>query len=87
MTTQNGRAFNEWLRAQLRAKKMSQRQLAQQSGVGLAQTLGAPTEVSRSEEVAVLGEVLGGVRIPPRARGARAVVVRYRDVPGEVGGE
>ncbi len=33
MTTQNGRAFNEWLRAQLMAKKMSQRQLAQQSGV------------------------------------------------------
>lgn len=33
MTIQNGRAFNEWLRAQLKAKKMSQRQLAQQSGV------------------------------------------------------
>lgn len=33
MTTQHGRAFNEWLRAQLKAKKMSQRQLAQQSGV------------------------------------------------------
>ena len=33
MTSQNGRAFNEWLRAQLKAKKMSQRQLAQQSGV------------------------------------------------------
>src|ERR1044072_1560497 len=33
MTTQNGPAFNEWLRAQLKAKKMSQRQLAQQSGV------------------------------------------------------
>ena len=33
MTTQKGRAFNEWLRAQLKAKKMSQRQLAQQSGV------------------------------------------------------
>jgi transcriptional regulator with XRE-family HTH domain len=33
MTTNNGRAFNEWLRAQLKAKKMSQRQLAQQSGV------------------------------------------------------
>jgi transcriptional regulator with XRE-family HTH domain len=33
MTQQNGTAFNEWLRAQLRAKKMSQRQLAQQSGV------------------------------------------------------
>ena len=33
MTTENGRAFNEWLRAQLKAKKMSQRQLAQQSGV------------------------------------------------------
>lgn len=33
MTTNNERAFNEWLRAQLKAKKMSQRQLAQQSGV------------------------------------------------------
>jgi transcriptional regulator with XRE-family HTH domain len=33
MTSENGRAFNEWLRAQLKAKKMSQRQLAQQSGV------------------------------------------------------
>jgi transcriptional regulator with XRE-family HTH domain len=33
MTGQNTRAFNEWLRAQLKAKKMSQRQLAQQSGV------------------------------------------------------
>jgi transcriptional regulator with XRE-family HTH domain len=33
MTQQDGRAFNEWLRAQLKVKKMSQRQLAQQSGV------------------------------------------------------
>jgi transcriptional regulator with XRE-family HTH domain len=33
MTGQNERAFNEWLRAQLKTKKMSQRQLAQQSGV------------------------------------------------------
>ncbi len=33
MTTENGRAFNEWLRTQLKAKKMSQRQLAQASGV------------------------------------------------------
>ena len=33
MSVQNGRAFNDWLRAQLKAKKMSQRQLAQQSGV------------------------------------------------------
>jgi transcriptional regulator with XRE-family HTH domain len=33
MTAHNGRAFNEWLRGQLKAKKMSQRQLAQQSGV------------------------------------------------------
>ena len=32
-SVQNGRAFNEWLRSQLKAKKMSQRQLAQQSGV------------------------------------------------------
>ena len=33
MSVQNGRAFNEWLRTQLKAKRMSQRQLAQQSGV------------------------------------------------------
>ncbi len=33
MSAQDSRAFNEWLRAQLKAKKMSQRQLAQQSGV------------------------------------------------------
>jgi transcriptional regulator with XRE-family HTH domain len=33
MAVQDGRGFNEWLRAQLKAKKMSQRQLAQQSGV------------------------------------------------------
>jgi len=33
MIGQNGRAFNEWLRTQLKVKKMSQRQLAQQSGV------------------------------------------------------
>jgi len=33
MIEQNGRPFNEWLRSQLKAKKMSQRQLAQLSGV------------------------------------------------------
>jgi len=33
MTGQEARAFNEWLRAQLKSKKMSQRQLAQQAGV------------------------------------------------------
>jgi transcriptional regulator with XRE-family HTH domain len=33
MTGQEARAFNEWLRAQLNAKRMSQRQLAQQAGV------------------------------------------------------
>ena len=33
MSGQSERAFNEWLSAQLKAKKMSQRQLAQQSGV------------------------------------------------------
>ena len=33
MAVQTGRGFNEWLRAQLKSKKMSQRQLAQQSGV------------------------------------------------------
>jgi len=33
MAGQSARAFNEWLIAQLKAKRMSQRQLAQQSGV------------------------------------------------------
>ena len=33
MSIQNGRAFNEWLSAQLKVRKMSQRQLAQRSGV------------------------------------------------------
>jgi transcriptional regulator with XRE-family HTH domain len=33
MTLQTPRSFNSWLRAQLREKKMSQRQLALQSGV------------------------------------------------------
>jgi transcriptional regulator with XRE-family HTH domain len=33
MTLQNARSFNAWLRGQLKEKKMSQRQLALQSGV------------------------------------------------------
>ncbi len=33
MAVQDPRGFNEWLRAQLKAKRMSQRQLAQQAGV------------------------------------------------------
>jgi transcriptional regulator with XRE-family HTH domain len=33
MRNEHNRAFNEWLRAQLKARRMSQRQLAQQSGV------------------------------------------------------
>lgn len=33
MSAQDARSFNDWLRTQLKAKKMSQRQLAQQSGV------------------------------------------------------
>src|SRR5258705_8161371 len=48
MTTQNGRAFNEWLRAQLKAKKMSQRQLGQQSGV----------------DHSTISRLVGGARMP-----------------------
>jgi transcriptional regulator with XRE-family HTH domain len=33
MSAQDTRPFNDWLRAQLKAKRMSQRQLAQQAGV------------------------------------------------------
>ncbi len=32
-STTNGRAFNQWLQVQLRARKLTQRQLAQKSGV------------------------------------------------------
>ncbi|MBA3797044.1 MAG: helix-turn-helix transcriptional regulator [Candidatus Limnocylindrales bacterium] len=33
MSVRNGQAFNEWLRLQLKVRKMSQRQLAHRSGV------------------------------------------------------
>ena len=62
MTSQNGRAFNEWLRGQLKAKKMSQRQLAQQSGVDHSTisrlirgdrmpSLGTATKLARGKDV------------------------------------
>ena len=79
MTTQNGRAFNEWLRAQLKAKKMSQRQLAQQSGVDHSTisrlirgdrmpSLGTATKLARG-----LRELRDDADTPaiPRARGRR----------------
>ncbi len=58
MSVDNGRGFNEWLRTQLKAKKMSQRQLAQQSGVdhstisrlmrgGRTPSLGTATKLAR----------------------------------------
>ena len=65
MTRSNGRAFNEWLRAQLKAKKMSQRQLAQQSGVyhstisrlvrgDRMPSLGTATKLARSSEGSIV---------------------------------
>ena len=60
MTTQNGRAFNEWLRAQLKAKKMSQRQLAQQSGV----------------DHSTISRLIRGDRMPSLAEAERAHIVR-----------
>jgi transcriptional regulator with XRE-family HTH domain len=58
MSVDNGRGFNEWLRNQLKAKRMSQRQLAQQSGVdhstisrlmrgGRTPSLGTATKLAR----------------------------------------
>ena len=58
MSVDSGRGFNEWLRTQLKAKKMSQRQLAQQSGVdhstisrlmrgGRTPSLGTATKLAR----------------------------------------
>src|SRR4026209_1928934 len=55
MTSQNGRAFNEWLRAQLKAKKMSQRQLAQQSGV----------------DHSTISRLIRGARMPSRGAAAK----------------
>ena len=39
--------------------------VTEEPGVGLPQALGAPAEVCRPQEVAVLGEVVRGVRVPP----------------------
>jgi len=58
MSVDSGRGFNEWLRTQLKAKKMSQRQLALQSGVdhstisrlmrgGRTPSLGTATKLAR----------------------------------------
>src|ERR671938_1633280 len=61
MTTQNGRAFNEWLRAQLKAKKMSQRQLAQQSGVDHS-TISRLIRGDRMPSLGTATKLAGGLR-------------------------
>ena len=86
MTTDNGRAFNEWLRAQLKAKKMSQRQLAQQSGVDHSTisrlirgdrmpSLGTATKLARGlreiREDADTSTALGVVSVGPQNPTAR----------------
>lgn len=86
MTTDNGRAFNEWLRAQLKAKKMSQRQLAQQSGVDHSTisrlirgdrmpSLGTATKLARGlreiREDADTSTALGVVSVAPQNPTAR----------------
>ena len=86
MTTENGRAFNEWLRAQLKAKKMSQRQLAQQSGVDHSTisrlirgdrmpSLGTATKLARGlreiREDADTSTALGVVSVGPQNPTAR----------------
>ena len=86
MTTDNGRAFNEWLRAQLKVKKMSQRQLAQQSGVDHSTisrlirgdrmpSLGTATKLARGlreiREDADTSTALGVVSVAPQNPTAR----------------
>ena len=86
MTTDNGRAFNEWLRAQLKAKKMTQRQLAQQSGVDHSTisrlirgdrmpSLGTATKLARGlreiREDADTSTALGVVSVGPQNPTAR----------------
>ncbi|MEI7744442.1 MAG: helix-turn-helix transcriptional regulator [Chloroflexota bacterium] len=86
MTTENGRAFNEWLKAQLKAKKMSQRQLAQQSGVDHSTisrlirgdrmpSLGTATKLARGlreiREDADTSTALGVVSVGPQNPTAR----------------
>jgi transcriptional regulator with XRE-family HTH domain len=86
MTADNGRAFNEWLRAQLKAKKMSQRQLAQQSGVDHSTisrlirgdrmpSLGTATKLARGlreiREDADTSTALGVVSVGPQNPTAR----------------
>ena len=81
MTTQNGRAFNEWLRAQLKAKKMSQRQLAQQSGVDHSTI----SRLIRGDRMPSLGHGDEAGPRPPRAarRRRHAAVPR----PGRLRGD
>ncbi len=99
MTTQNGRAFNEWLRAQLKAKKMSQRQLAQQSGVDHSTisrlirgdrmpSLGTATKLARGlreiREDADTAQYLGMVTSGPQNPTARVeYALRADDALGE----
>ena len=50
-------------------------EVAEQAGVGLPQALGSPDEVLVTEEGAVLGVVLRGLVVPPRAVGAHGLTL------------
>ena len=67
MSVRNGQAFNEWLRLQLKVRKMSQRQLAHKSGVDhstisrivrrdRSPTLGTATKLARALRVPLGGD-------------------------------
>ena len=89
MTTQNGRAFNEWLRAQLKAKKMSQRQLAQQSGVDHS-TISRLIRGDRMPSLGTATKLARGLRElrddadTPQYLGLVAVRVDEPDRPGRI---
>ena len=57
----NGRTFNEWLRSQLRVKKMSQRQLAMQAGVDHS-TISRLLRGDRTPSLETATKLAGGLR-------------------------
>ncbi len=63
MSVRNGQAFNEWLRLQLKVRKMSQRQLAHKSGVDHS-TISRIVRCDRTPSLGTATKLARGLRGP-----------------------
>ena len=63
MSVRDGQAFNEWLRLQLKVRKMSQRQLAHKSGVDHS-TISRIVRCDRSPSLGTATRLARGLRGP-----------------------